>query len=56
MSDRSGSDNLWIADRDGRNPRALTRTEGYGHLSPEWTPDGNRGDPAAQGAGARRHQ
>jgi Tol biopolymer transport system component len=40
VSDRSGSDNLWVADADGRNPRAVTKTEGYGYVSPEWTPDG----------------
>src|SRR5438093_6793399 len=41
VSDRSGSENLWVADADGRNPRAITRTEGYGYVSPEWTPEGS---------------
>ena len=41
VSDRSGADNLWIADADGRNARAVTRTEWYGYASPEWTPEGD---------------
>lgn len=41
VSDRSGSENLWLMDADGRNPRALTKTEKGQYVSPEWTPDGN---------------
>ena len=40
VSDRSGSDNLWIADADGKNARALTKMEKRQFVSPEWTPDG----------------
>ncbi|MEO8451170.1 MAG: amidohydrolase family protein [Gemmatimonadota bacterium] len=40
VSDRNGSENLWIADADGSNPRALTTTERENYLSPVWTPDG----------------
>ncbi|HKG92797.1 MAG TPA: amidohydrolase, partial [Gemmatimonadaceae bacterium] len=40
VSDRNGSDNLWVADADGRNPRAITKGEKSMYLSPEWTPDG----------------
>ncbi|HJR62921.1 MAG TPA: amidohydrolase, partial [Gemmatimonadaceae bacterium] len=40
-SDRSGSDNLWIADADGKNARALTKGDKNQYISPEWTPDGN---------------
>ncbi|HSJ65631.1 MAG TPA: amidohydrolase family protein [Gemmatimonadaceae bacterium] len=40
VSDRSGSDNLWIADADGTNARALTKMEKRQFVSPEWTPDG----------------
>ncbi|MEJ7812740.1 MAG: amidohydrolase family protein [Gemmatimonadaceae bacterium] len=40
VSDRSGSENLWIADADGKNPRALTRGDRAKYASPEWTPDG----------------
>ncbi len=39
-SDRSGSENLWLADRDGTHARALTRDEDCRYTSPEWTPDG----------------
>jgi Tol biopolymer transport system component len=40
VSDRTGSDNLWIADADGKNARALTKMEKRQFVSPEWTPDG----------------
>ena len=40
VSDRSGSDNLWVADVDGKNARALTKMEKRQFVSPEWTPDG----------------
>ena len=39
-SDRSGSDNIWIADADGKNPRQLTKAEKTQFVSPDWTPDG----------------
>jgi Tol biopolymer transport system component/imidazolonepropionase-like amidohydrolase len=45
LSDRSGVENLWIADPDGRNPRAVskdrtTRSGPQLMASPSWTPDG----------------
>jgi Tol biopolymer transport system component len=40
VSDRDGAENLWIADADGRNARALTTTERENYMSPVWTPDG----------------
>jgi Tol biopolymer transport system component/imidazolonepropionase-like amidohydrolase len=45
LSDRTGVENLWIADADGRNPRAvskdgLTRDRPQIMTSPAWTPDG----------------
>ncbi len=40
VSDRNGTENVWIADADGSNPRALTTTERDSHMSPVWTPDG----------------
>jgi imidazolonepropionase-like amidohydrolase/Tol biopolymer transport system component len=45
LSDRSGVENLWIADADGSNPRAvskdgLTRDRPQLMVSPSWTPDG----------------
>jgi Tol biopolymer transport system component/imidazolonepropionase-like amidohydrolase len=45
LSDRTGVENLWIADADGSNPRAvskdgLTRSGPQLMLSPSWTPDG----------------
>ncbi|MEX2273686.1 MAG: amidohydrolase family protein [Vicinamibacterales bacterium] len=46
LSDRNGVENLWIANADGSNPRAITkdgRTNDRPQLmlSPSWTPDGN---------------
>lgn len=38
-SDRGGGDNIWIVDRDGSNPRQVTK-ETFRLLSqPDWTPD-----------------
>ncbi len=39
-SDRGGGDNLWVMDRDGGNPKAVS-SESFRLLSqPDWTPDG----------------
>ena len=54
ISDRSGSDNLWIARRDGTDARKLTSEDRIRIASPVWTPDGNyivvsqRGDSGAE--------
>jgi imidazolonepropionase-like amidohydrolase/dipeptidyl aminopeptidase/acylaminoacyl peptidase len=40
ISDRNGSENLWIANADGTRPRAVTTTERDSYMSPIWTPDG----------------
>jgi Tol biopolymer transport system component/imidazolonepropionase-like amidohydrolase len=40
VSDRSGSDNIWIMNADGSNPRALTKEKRYMFGSPAWSPDG----------------
>lgn len=45
LSDRSGVENLWLADADGGHPRPVTKdepTHGPAQLmySPSWTPDG----------------
>ena len=40
VSDRSGADNLWIANADGSGARALTNDENSGFITPSWTPDG----------------
>jgi Tol biopolymer transport system component len=41
-SSRSGTDEVWIADRDGRNSRRLTHSNGALTGSPRWSPDGQR--------------
>jgi Tol biopolymer transport system component len=40
VSDRSGSDNLWLMNADGTNPHALTRDNDQKYQSPSFTPDG----------------
>ena len=41
ISDRSGAENLWVADADGANPKALTKGRNTAYMSPAWTADGN---------------
>ena len=42
LSDRSGSENLWIAARDGSLPRQVSfTTDGGNFASPAWSPDGS---------------
>jgi imidazolonepropionase-like amidohydrolase/Tol biopolymer transport system component len=40
ISDRNGSENVWVANADGSKARALTTTERENYMSPTWTPDG----------------
>ena len=40
VSDRNGSENLWVSDADGSNARALTTGERENYVSPAWAPDG----------------
>lgn len=40
VSDRTGSDNLWVSNRDGRELRAVTREKNTVFISPQWTRDG----------------
>jgi Tol biopolymer transport system component len=40
VSDRGGSENLWVMDADGRNARAITKGEKSQYVAPAWTPDG----------------
>ena len=40
VSDRNGSENLWVSDADGGNARALTTGDNQNYVSPTWTPDG----------------
>jgi Tol biopolymer transport system component/imidazolonepropionase-like amidohydrolase len=41
ISDRSGAENVWVMDSDGKNPKTLTRGTRAKFASPTWTPDGN---------------
>jgi Tol biopolymer transport system component len=47
-SDRSGGDNIWIVDRDGKNPQQVTREAFRLPNSPAWTPE-------SQYIAARKH-
>jgi Tol biopolymer transport system component/imidazolonepropionase-like amidohydrolase len=40
VSDRSGEDNVWIANANGSNARAITSDENALFVSPSWSPDG----------------
>ena len=40
ISDRNGSENLWVANADGTRSRAVTTTERDSYMSPIWAPDG----------------
>jgi Tol biopolymer transport system component/predicted amidohydrolase len=40
ISDRNGSENVWISNADGTKPRAITTTERESYMSPVWAPDG----------------
>jgi imidazolonepropionase-like amidohydrolase/Tol biopolymer transport system component len=40
VSDRNGSENLWVSNADGTSAKALTTTERDSYMSPIWTPDG----------------
>lgn len=39
ISDRSGSDNIWVTKPDGTDPRKLTNESQDAVISPAWTPD-----------------
>jgi Tol biopolymer transport system component/imidazolonepropionase-like amidohydrolase len=39
-SDRGGMENLWVADREGKNPRPVTTDKANAINSPAWSPDG----------------
>src|SRR4030095_9906909 len=41
ISDRSGAENLWIADADGANPKPLTKGRNQSFLSPSLNADGD---------------
>jgi Tol biopolymer transport system component len=40
VSDRTGNDQIWIADTDGRNLKQITRNDNARPVQPVWTPDG----------------
>jgi Tol biopolymer transport system component/imidazolonepropionase-like amidohydrolase len=40
ISDKSGDNNLWVANADGSNQRQISKGIGDDFRTPEWTPDG----------------
>jgi Tol biopolymer transport system component len=42
VSKRTGSDEIWVADRNGRNQRQLTGFHGPATGTPRWSPDGKQ--------------
>jgi Tol biopolymer transport system component/DNA-binding winged helix-turn-helix (wHTH) protein len=42
QSDRSGDDNIWIANEDGSNPRQVTFFKNARAGTPRWSPDGQK--------------
>src|SRR5262245_37204613 len=40
LSDRSGAENIWVADADGSNPKPITTGRNNSYCSPSWTADG----------------
>jgi Tol biopolymer transport system component/DNA-binding winged helix-turn-helix (wHTH) protein len=40
VSDRSGSEELWLSGKDGNQPTQLTSIDGISTGSPRWSPDG----------------
>jgi Tol biopolymer transport system component len=40
VSDRSGSENLYLIDPDGQHLRPMTTGRNQAYVSPDWTPDG----------------
>ena len=40
VSDRGGSENVWIANADGSDPKQLSNDTQSHFVSPSWTPDG----------------
>src|SRR3954468_21559568 len=49
ISDRNGSENVWVSNADGSHARAVTTTERENYMSPTWAPD-NEYVIAAKGA------
>jgi Tol biopolymer transport system component len=41
-SERSGAEEIWVAEADGSNPQQLTQGPGRFQGSPYWSPDGRR--------------
>lgn len=41
-SGRTGNDEIWVCDRDGRNQKQLTFLEGPRTGTPRWSPDGRQ--------------
>jgi hypothetical protein len=54
VSARSGAPELWVCDREGRDPRQLTTLGGDAITHPRWSPDGRRVACNVLGSGGSR--
>ena len=53
ISDRNGSDNLWITKSDGTEPRKLSSETQSAVISPAWTPDSQYVIASVRGTGTQ---
>lgn len=51
LSDREGSDNVWIMKADGSDPKQVSKDPGSDFVSPSWAPDGKYIFVSKAGAG-----
>ncbi|MGI8744163.1 MAG: amidohydrolase family protein [Bryobacteraceae bacterium] len=56
VSDRSGSENLWIAKADGAEPKQISKEQQGDFVSPSWTPDGEYILVSKTNAGLSTHE
>ena len=42
VSERSGTPQVWVSERDGSRARAVTDLDGVAYSAPRWSPDGER--------------
>jgi Tol biopolymer transport system component/imidazolonepropionase-like amidohydrolase len=56
LSDRDGSENVWIASADGSDPKKLSKDEASSFASPAWSADGTYVIASRQATGANTYE